>query len=226
MTGSKRMPAGRNVDAPYWAPLARQRLAPLQIAGIVMRHSIPLVGMLWFGWSAGQFLLLSVFNIAFGIACIGTVGVAVSTASTPTGLADSVGTWLSLVAVAIGISALLTLMFGWVVALLVGGAAFDVSLAWSALAMVVTALPGLITQYQTDLRAGLSEEQRKQRDQPNVLTLAMCGALIFILSGYAAKAGGFGVAVMVIGVTALFLFRDLRPDLMRELTRPAHRPPS
>jgi hypothetical protein len=30
---------------------------------------------------------------------------------------------------------------------------------------------------------------------------------------------------MAIAVTGLFIFRDLRPDLMRELTRPKNRPP-
>ena len=206
--------------APYRSPLARQRFTPVQTAGIVLRHGIPLAGMLWFGWSAGQFLLLAVFNIAFGIACIDTIGIAVSTASSATGFAQRIGQWLNLVATATFIGALLAALFGWVVSIIVGGAAFDAPLAWSALTMVAAALPGLIAQYQADLRAGLSEEQRKQRDQPNVLSLALCGMLIFILSAYAAKAGHFGVWIMVIGVTALFVFRDLRPDLMRELTRP------
>ena len=68
-------------------------------------------------------------------------------------------------------------------------------------------------------------EERKKRDQPVVGGLLMCAVLILMLSAYAAEWGHVGVILMALLSTALFIFRDLRPDLMRELTRPSNRPP-
>lgn len=196
----------------------------METAGIVARHLIPLIGTLGFGWSAGQFLLLSVFNLAFSVACIGVIGVAVSMRKTyvSIGLADEISSWLTLVAIGIFLSLLLTALFGWVVALMLArdeGQLFSASLGWSAALMLVTTMPTLLLQYRADLRSPLSEEQRKQRDQPNVLSLLIGAGLIFVLSGQAANLGYAGVISMVVAVTALFLLRDLRPDLVRELAR-------
>lgn len=222
------MSTTRKTDEPYWAPLPRQHFTPAQTAGIVVRHLIPLVGVLWFGWSAGQFLLLSVFNVAFSVACIGVVGVGVSTRrqdGPSKSWADELAFGMSLLAAGAVISLVLTGMFGWVIAVLASDSEhslFNASLAWSALAMMASAAPALFTQYRADVRSSLSEEDRKKRDQPNVLVLVMCGGLIFIMSGYAAD---FSLVALAMAVTALFTFRDLRPDLMRELTRPKNMPP-
>jgi hypothetical protein len=216
---------------PYWAPQGRPRYTRLETLGIIVRHLIPLAGMLWLGWSAGQFLLLGVFDIAFSVACIGVLGVAVSTRKTvgnSTGLADRLAGWLALICVGAGICLLLTALFGWVIVLLATDEKrplFDVALVWSAFAMVAAAAPALLRQYQADLHSSLSEEQRKRRDQPQVLGLVMCAGLIFILSGQVAAFGKTGIALLVGGVVGLSLLRDLRPDLVRELTRPANRPP-
>ena len=55
--------------------------------------------------------------------------------------------------------------------------------------------------------------------------MVFCAGLIFMMSGYIMDLGRYGLMVMVVAVTGLFVFRDLRPDLMRELTRPKNRPP-
>ncbi len=222
----------RAPEEPYWAPLPRQHFNTTQTISIVARHLIPLAGVLLFGWSPGQFVLLSVFNIAFTVACIGTVGVAVSTRKEngpSPNLADEIASWITLLGVGVFISLLLTAMFGWVIALFAAATSphglFDLSLAGSALLMVVSAAPGLFQQYQADMRSSMTEEERKKRDQPNVLVLVMCAGLIFIISGYIPDLGQYGLVIMAIAVTGLFIFRDLRPDLMRELTRPKNRPP-
>jgi hypothetical protein len=216
---------------PYWTPLARPHYTLLETLGIFVRHLIPPAGMLWLGWSAGQFLLLSVFDIAFSVAGIGVVGVAVSTRKTvgnSTGLADRVAGWMVLVCVGMGICLLQTALFGWVIVVLAtdeGRPLFNATLAWSAFAMIVAAGPALLRQYRADLHSPLSEEQRKQRDQPHVLGLVMCAGLIFIVAGHVAEFGRIGIALLVGVVIGLSLLRDLRPDLVRELTRPANRPP-
>lgn len=218
-------------NEPYWEPLPRRRITPLEMTGIVVRHLIPVAGVLAFGWAAGQFLLLSVFNIAFSVVCIGMIGTAVSTRQAQVvapGWGNQIRTWLTSLVVALLLSLLLTAMFGWVVALLFvssGHSLYERSVILSALLMVASAAPVAYQQYQTDLRSGLTEQQRKKRDQPNVVVLMLTAGLIFILSGYAADFGRFGLIVMVIAVTGLFILRDLRPDLMRELARPSNMPP-
>ena len=219
------------IKEPYWSPLPRPHFGAAQTAGIVVRHLVPLVGVLWFGFSAGQFLLLSVFNIAFSVACIGVVGVTVSTrkeAGQSPNLRNEIGSWLTTLLVGAFISVLLTAMFGWVIVVLTmasEGSVFTAPLAWSALAMVISAAPALYQQYQADLRSSMTDEERKKRDQPNVLVLVLSGGLIFILSGYAGDLGRYGLGALAIAVTGLFALRDLRPDLMRELARPKNMPP-
>jgi hypothetical protein len=218
------------VVEPYWEPLARQKFSTAQTVSIVARHVVPLLGLWWYGGSVENFLLLSVFNIAYSIACIAVVGLAVSTRQTvgDQGATDSISALIALLVIGAVITLVLTVMFGWAIALIASESSLGLwnkQLGWSALAIVVVALPDMVRQYQQDMAAKLPEEQRKKRDQPVVGGLLLCAGLIFVLSGYAASWGRFGVICMALLITALFIFRDLRPDLMRELTRPSNRPP-
>jgi hypothetical protein len=219
-----------SANEPHWEPLPRQSFTPAQTAGIVVRHLIPMVGVFAFGWSAGQFLLLSLFDICFNIVCTGVLGALVSTRQ-EVGLgpnpADVIGGWLTALGLALVGSVLLTALFGWVIALFMvsaGDGLLEKSLWISALTMVLTSAPALLRRYQSDLTAGMSEAQRKRRDQPNVLVLVLNAGLIFVMCGFAGDLGRFGLFALVIAVTALSLLRDLRPDLMRELARPADLP--
>lgn len=224
-------PTGKSIKEPYWEPLARQHLTLAQTASIVVRHLIPLAGIVLPGSLAGEFLILSVFSIAFSIVGIGTTGVMVSTRKevpAGAGIADQAVGWILAIVLALVGSVLLTAMFGWVIAVFTvssGESLFDGALLGSAALIVVAAAPGMVRQYRDDLASSLTEEQRKQRDQPIVLGLVMSAGLIFIMSGYAPDVGRFGLLALAFAVTALFIFRDLRPDLMRELTRPSNRPP-
>ena len=114
-------------------------------------------------------------------------------------------------------------MFGWVIGLFVD---WKMSLVWGASATIVFIAPAVAQQYWMDLRSALTDEERKQRDQPNVIGLVLCAGVLFMLSGYIGELGRFGLAIVVFAATGLFIFRDLRPDLMRELTRPKTMPPS
>jgi len=213
---------------PYWAPLARPEFTRSQTASIVARNLVPLACLAIFGGSVLQFLLLSVFNLAFTIAGIGTVGVAVSTRQEvkSTGLADQVGALVTLALVCIGASLVLSFLFGWVIAVFAADEAhglWDRTLWLSVLGIVLAALPGMVMQYQDDLRANLSEDERKRRDQPVVGVHLFSALFIFILSAYTLDWGRVGAVLMALGVTALFIFHDLRPDLARALTRPGVR---
>jgi hypothetical protein len=216
-------------EEPYWEPLARQKFSPAQNASIVARHMVPLLALWWYHGSVGQFLLLGIFNIAFTIASIATVGVGVSMKGNFISTADEIAGWSTLAAMTLVVSVGLTAMFGWVVALMASGEPggfLKASLGWSLLAVVLCALPGLYLQYREDLRSGLSEEVRKKRDQPQVLVHVISAGLLFLLSGHVARFGRVGAIVLALAMTALFIFRDLRPDLARELARPRNRPPT
>jgi hypothetical protein len=202
-------------------------MGPAQVVAVLVRNLAPLAGVLAFGWSIGPFLLMSVFNIAFAIGCIGAVGVTVSQrqfASTTHPSAPGVLADLLRMLCTAGIAAFLfSALFGWVVAVLAieeRASVFDRALLWSVAATIASAVPGLLAQYRHDLALGIGEATRKERDQPAVLVLLMSGGLVFILSGYAARFGNHGLWALAFAVTALFVLRDLRPDLLREAARP------
>lgn len=220
----------RPVEEPHWAPLPRQQISVPQTVVIITRNLIPLACVLFFGGSALEFLLLSVFSLAITIACIGVNGVAVSTKieETDAGIANAFSAWITLVLIGLFISLLLTALFGWVIALFASfgkNGIFTSTLLWSALAIAVSAIAELYRKYHADRHSGLGEAQRKQRDQPIVLGHVLSAGLIFIMSGELLNMGRIGMVTMTIAVTALFIFRDLRPDLMRQLVRPSNKPP-
>jgi hypothetical protein len=220
----------RSIEEPHWEPLPRQRTSMQQTVAIIVRNLIPVTCVLFFGGSALEFLLLSVFSLAITIACIGVNGVAVSmkieeaNAST----ANAFARWILLIFVGLFIGLLLTVLFGWVIAVFASfgkNGIFTPTLIWSALAIAVSAVAELYRQYNADRHSGLGETLRKQRDQPIVLGHVLSAGLIFIMSGELLNMGRIGMLVMTIAVTALFIFRDLRPDLIRELVRPRNKPP-
>ncbi|MEP6939912.1 MAG: hypothetical protein ABI846_09115 [Rudaea sp.] len=225
------MSRGPTPTEPYWTPLSREPLGWAQIGASLLRHLIPVIGTLWFGWSASQFGLLSVFNIAFSIACIAVVGVGASMLKASTSKATSawarIEPWISLAVVASFVTVLLTAMFGWIIVVMApeGAALFgDRRLWFGALGMVAAALPGVLAGLRADARSGLSDEQRKKRDQPRAGVLFFTGVIVFMGSGYAASwFGSWGLYPLMLLITVLLLLGDLRPDLMRELTRPANR---
>jgi hypothetical protein len=216
--------ADPRVSAAAPLPVTVQAPARLQAGLIVLRHAVPLGLVLWFGGSVAQFLLLTLFNLAIGVATLGTIGVAVSTRPTRehTGLADSIAAWATLFAVGLGISVMLTGLFGWVLTLIASEDAqslLGTGFLASAGAIVLAALPGAAQHYRDDLRAGLSEEQRKQRDQPQVFVHLLSAGLIFLLSGWTAEFGRAGMVAMALLVTAVFIARDLRPDVVAAIGR-------
>ena len=183
---------------------------------------------LWFGWSPSQFALLSVFNVALSIGIIAVVGLGASILNTENDnhvpLVDRVREWARLLAVAAVIVLMLTTMFGWLIIVMApeGGHLLASRSLWSgALSTLVTAVPIAIAQLRADAESGLSEERRKQRDQPKVGVLFLSGIIFFALSSYAASwFGTFGLLPLMIAITGFLIFSDLRPDLLREALRP------
>jgi hypothetical protein len=208
------------------APQPSQPFTRIQTASVIARNAVPLIGVLFFGQPAGTFVLLCVFNLALTIAGIGVVGVAVPQAGNYVGTADRLSGIVSLLLIGVGITIVLTGLFGWAIAVFVAGSEqelFTRSLFWSALSIVLCALPGMWRQYNDDIRSKLDQAQRKRRDQPIVFIHLLSAGLIFAFCPYAFGFGRGGMIVAAIAISAMFTFRDLRPDLMRRLAPPSGR---
>lgn len=205
------------------APVPRQPLTGIQAASTIVRNTVPLVGVLFLGHSAGNFVLLSVFNLALTIAGLGVIGVAVPQHGKYISTSDLIAGIGSLLLIGMGITIVLTGLFGWAIAVFIDlteHALFTRSLFWSALSIALCALPGMWQQYHDDVRSKLDDAQRKRRDQPLVFIHLLTAGLIFVFCPYAFEFGRSGMIAAALVVTAMFTFRDLRPDLMRKLAPP------
>lgn len=207
-------------DEGYREPAPRQHFTRLQTASVIARNAVPLVGVVFFGHSAGNFVMLCVFNLALTIAGIGVVGVAVSQDGKYISNADRIAGLCTLALVGLGITALLTALFGWAIAVFIAqveDGLFNLPLFWSALSIVLCALPALWRQFNDDLQSKLDEEARKRRDQPIIFMHVLSAGLIFVFCPYAFEFGRTGMIVAAFVITSMFTFRDLRPDLMGKL---------
>lgn len=214
--------AANTLDVPVAAPAARTRI---ETVGIIVRDVIPLAMVVAFGWSIGQYVLISVFDLTFAVTSIAMVGVSVShrEVMNASGPLDALGSWLAVIGAGALVSLLLTAVFGWVVALLAWreeGRLFDRTLVLSALAIVLAAAPAMYRHYRADVASGLPEAARKRRDEPRIQILMASMAMILFASFWAAQGGRIGLYALAVAVTALSLLRDLRPELLRRLVPP------
>ncbi len=198
----------------------RPPLSALQVAGIVVRHLVPVVQVVFFGGSAGQFLLLSVFNISFSLAAIGTIGVAVSDRQRARRRAvDGRESWPRLLGAALLVTVLFTTLLGWwIVAAAAdeGEPIWGLSLLASASVMLAATVPGFVRQYRADLASTLTEKERQARDRLDGGVLFLSGGLVYLMAGH-------NLTLTMIGATAVFIARDLRPDLFARAVRGAGR---
>jgi len=194
-----------------------------QLLAVLLRHGLPLVGMLAYGWSAGQFLVCAVFNTTWPIGVIAATNIVVSdrlAARSAADVAPRSSDLLRVTAIALAVALVLGMLFGWivVVAAAQGDAhTFDPSLLISVGMTIASGSVAAFTQYRADLAARLDEATRKQRDQPAIFALLASAAIVFMVSGHLAQLGGFALPVSVCVLTALFIVRDLRPDLLRRI---------
>ena len=121
----------------------------IDIAAVIVRNAIPIVGIVAIGWSAVQFLVLTVFNLALSIVNIGLAGVSAMTLrgddSEPPqkiGFSD-IANFLD---VGLFFAAILTALGSWPI-FIISGADSDLLMRpnfwWSALAMVIASLPSV-----------------------------------------------------------------------------------
>ncbi len=219
--------SARRARADAWTALTPQRpRRPAEIALILVRNAIPWVGIGWFGGSIAQFLLLSVFGFGLTIANIGLAGVSVMNLRGTGGAAPGrigVATLLNLLAVTAFIAVLLTALGGWPIFVIAGvdtAVLRQPALWWSALAMQVSAAPGLVAEIRANAQSPYSIGQLKARDQPRVGAAMLGVAASLVLSGWAARLGTFGGTFLMLAFTAFSLLRELRPDWLHRAIRP------
>lgn len=193
---------------------------PAQIAGIALAHAVPIIGIFVFGWSATQFLVLSVFNLGLSIGNIGLTGVAASAVRGSGSAAPRpmrIGEWTRLFVACMFIALLLTAIGSWPIFVLAddGAQVFASRQLWlSALTMQILAAPSLYAEFVDKVHSPLSLDQIKRQDQSRVGSAFSGIAVGMILTGYAGDLGGAGLSLLVVAFTALSLFRELRPDLV------------
>ncbi|WP_146151741.1 hypothetical protein [Ahniella affigens] len=187
---------------------------------IFFRHLIPLSIVLVLGHSAGHFLLLTVFNLALTMSTLAVVGVAVSMRGKYISTMDQIAGLTTLLAVGLGVTLLLTALFGWVVAVLIDateGSLMNPELIGSAALMLVCNVPHAWRQYQDGVKNPMSEVAAQQRDRPLIFAHLFSAGLVFMLAPYAFEFGRIGLLILACLLTGVFVFRDLRPDLIRRL---------
>jgi hypothetical protein len=220
--------SARSARVESWHELAPPRPRGIgPIAGIVVRHAVPIVGLLAFDWSATQFLLLTVFNFGLTIGNVGLAGVAAAQLRGEDGSGPGtigIGQLANLLAVTAFIALLLTALGGWPI-FVISGVETEVlrepALWWSALGMELAAAPGLWAEIRDKAHSSLAIEQLGARDQPRVGAALLGVAASAILSAWAAKMGGLGMVFLVIAFTAFGLVRELRPDWIHQGLDPA-----
>ena len=188
------------------------------VAAVVTRNAIPIVGMIWFDWPPLQFLVLTVFNLALSIVNIGMAGVTVATlrGDGRNGLPRmNSSQWIKLAMAGLFLTLLLTAICAWPLFLISNQ---DIGILrrgefwFSALAMIAASVPSIRAEVETNLRSSLSTEELKRRDQPRV-GLAFFGiGLGWILSSWSVRFGSLGVVILVAGFTVYSLVRELRPN--------------
>jgi hypothetical protein len=217
-----------------WLALTPPRpTRPGEIAGIVLGDVVPVFGILLFGWSAAQYLVLGVFQVAFAAISVGVIGVSVTRRKQDGPFASPLRALVfgvqALVGDVIG-SLVLTALFGWVIAVMAHQAEaslFDRSLLYGAAGVVLAAIPDMLRRFRADLHSPLGDAERQQRDQARFGALFLTGIVIFIAAGvFAGRNIGWGLVPLAIAITGLLLFRDLRPDLVHAWARPKDMPPS
>lgn len=194
-----------------------------QATAVLLRHLPPLMGVLAFGWSAGQFLLSAVLNTTWPIGVIVATNIGVSDRQAMRAPADEAAQTrdlLRLAATAMIVALILGALFGWVVivfATQVDTHTFGRPLLLSFGMTILSGLAAAFAQYRADLAAQLDEATRKRRDQPAIFALLASAAILFVVSANVAQFGRGALPVLVSVLTALFVVRDLRPDLLRRM---------
>jgi hypothetical protein len=198
----------------------------MQIASIVVYHLVPAVSAISSNAAVARFLLLSLFNVVFSVMSVICANIVVTILQTPAHPGASpmarLGPWVSLTLVTVFASALLAVLFGWVIIVMLPNAAHalgDRQLWLSATLMVAAALPRLITRSAADLRSCASEDTRMARDRPSLLLQVASGFAMLILASYAVNwLGDYWLYPLMAALTGFFIFRDIRPDvILREL---------
>jgi cobalamin synthase len=139
-------------------------------------------------------------------------------------MVDALATLAMLGLVGLVVSLGLTAMFGWglmMVASDTPGEVYNAMLGWSVFGIVLGTVPTLMKRYRDDRRGGLSEAQRQERDRPQVLLHVLCAGVLFFMWGLFGQFGTGGLVVLALLVTAVFTYRDLRPERLPRLLFPS-----
>lgn len=219
MTSEQRDATDANGEMSFaWALLSyRGQRGIAAIAGILLRHAIPLVGVLILHWSAQKFLLLAVINFAWNWTLLGGWNSATDALlkARRQGNPVAAGAWILMLMVGVAVFLVVALGFGFPVYFMSGSPPlFDVEWSMSVIMSLLAPLPNLAGTIRQGVAANLTDEQI-QVSAKSSRQLLLVG-VIPIVAAYGLLASfpypGMLRAVAV-GYVLFSALCELRPDL-------------
>ena len=208
----------------WWALLSnRGQRGGVAIGGILVRHAIPLVGVLVLHWSAQKFLLLAVINFGWNWTLLGVWNIATSALvkNRRDGKPVPASTWAQMTLMGAVVFCIVTGAFGFPVYYIFPTPPVVDALWWIALAMTLLGpLPNVVEQIREGVAADLPDEQitsiAKKRQQLVMVSIIPIVGAYGLLVNFPYPGTIQAVAV---GYVLFSTLCELRPDLGAEFAR-------
>ena len=206
-----------------WALLSdRGQRGIASIAGILLRHAIPLAGVFILHWSAQKFLLLAVINFAWNWTLLGAWNSATDALLTGRrqGNPVALATWILMLIAGVAVFLIVTLAFGFPVYYMSASPPiFDVEWWMSVTMSLLAPLPNLAGAIRSGVASNLADQQieasAKSRRQLLLVDIIPIVGAYGLLANFPSPGMVGAVAVGYVLFSALC---ELRPDLAVEFS--------
>jgi hypothetical protein len=208
----------------WWALLSdRGQRGGVAIAGILVRHATPLMGVLLLNWSAQKFLLLAVINFGWNWTLLGVWNIATSALvkNRRVGKPVPASTWVQMTLLGAVVFCIVTGAFGFPVYYMSSAPPVVDAVWWMALAMTMLGpLPNVVEQIREAVAADLPDEQinsiaNKRRQLVMVSIIPIVGAYGLLVNlPYPGT-----IKAVAVGYVLFSTLCELRPDLSAEFAK-------
>jgi hypothetical protein len=192
-------------------------LTPLDVANIVTRNLVPVVGVLAFQWSAASLLILYFVDTLLAMSVIFAGFIYHALHNDDVGLADRINNWAGYVLGGVAASAIVAVPLAIPVGILVFGTGghsfkeiladdgFKVGMALQAVASLISfrALVAALRRY--------APQQLHLKRRFAILFLRWFCVIALAISPLAVLFGRFGALVLVVGYAVLTIFTEVNP---------------
>lgn len=209
----------------FWRALLSNRgqRGGVAIGGILVRHAIPLIGVLILHWSAQKFLLLEVINFGWNWTLLGGWNIVTSTLvkARREGTPVPASKWVQMTLLGAAVFCVVTWGFGFPVFYMSSAPPAVDAIWWIGLAMTLLGpLPNVVEQMREGIAADLPDTQidaiAKQRRQLLMVSIVPIIGAYGLLVNFPYPITLTAVAVGYVLFSSLC---ELRPDLAAEFAR-------